>query len=305
MPGPKPRDIYAEVAAPLTENLKALARERTEDGKAAKWWLETTSGAIPRSLTKRPVMILPYGGTMSAYFKYIRDWLAEYRPDLLEVEGEDDEDLRERVSFLARHLWQVVGEGASGGVAVMKWLKECCRAVASSDQPIYWVTPAGFVVRHFYGQTRRRTIKQKIDGQRFEIYDREATKHADTAAQVRGVAPNFVHSLDAAALMILIDDCLLENISSLSPIHDNIGALAADMSRVHELIRGSFVKVHEEGLLREFRENCAVLLTTHLIVTKGMTPEEAHDEAEKVLPATIQMGALDLREVLKSEYFFS
>ena len=35
----------------------------------ATWWLAAFNGGAPRTITKRPVMILPYGGTREAYLR--------------------------------------------------------------------------------------------------------------------------------------------------------------------------------------------------------------------------------------------
>ncbi|NKW09115.1 hypothetical protein HGG76_02400 [Ochrobactrum tritici] len=75
IPSEKPRDIYQEVADQLTEVLIADI-----NNPIAEKWLELFEGAAPRSVTKRPVMILPYGGTTHAYFSYTMDWLKKADP---------------------------------------------------------------------------------------------------------------------------------------------------------------------------------------------------------------------------------
>jgi DNA-directed RNA polymerase len=108
----------------------------------------------------------------------------------------------------------------------------------------------------------------------------------DKRRAVQGSSPNFVHSMDAAAMTITITKALHEGIDSFAMIHDSYGTHAADTPVLARLIREAFVEMYTENdVLEQFRQ--AAL--------------EVVDEVPEV-PAK---GNLDLSRVLESDFFFA
>lgn len=318
VPGPEPRDIYKECAVPLAEHLRTLLTTSKADD--AEWWLELLDNDIPRSLTKRPVMILPYGGTREAYFKYTRQWLKENHPEVFPKEGDKDfrERMREvnlRVSFLVAPMLEIVHRKAAGAVKVMKWLQDCARFAAKGNQPLFWKTPSGFIVRHFYGQVKTRRVETKIDGQTYRFAERVVTEDLDVAEQLTGIPPNFVHSQDASALMETIQLSRKAGIVSISTIHDNVGAPAADMDAIFATVREAFVRTHASdavdidgkgySVLEAFRAACVMVYAGHIAKEERMALPDALVRADQTLPPMLPLGDLDIEDVLSSDYFFA
>src|SRR5690606_3046613 len=95
-----------------------------------------------------------------------------------------------------------------------------------------------------------------------------------------GVAPNFVHSLDASHMALVALAGSREGMS-LAMIHDDFGTHAADAERFYTLIRETFVAMYEQN-------------------------DPLGDFAARYdLPTPPKPGRLDLRQVLASPYFFS
>lgn len=192
LPSSGPRDIYQEVADALTQMLK----DRVPDELAVAW-LGVFDGRAPRSVTKRPVMILPYGGTRHAYFSYTMEWLQENDP-----EGEvipAGEPRTKAVSYLVPLLWKAVGARVDRAREVMQWLKDCAAVAAHQGKPLWWRTPAGFYVRQFYGVLEGTRVETRIDGQRLMLQDWVETRELDVEEQLQAIAPNFVHSNGASS----------------------------------------------------------------------------------------------------------
>ena len=113
------------------------------------------------------------------------------------------------------------------------------------------------------------------------------TEEISRLAQVNGIAPNFVHSMDAAALMLCIVDCSTKGLQHFTAIHDSYGSTAASMDTLVDSLRKAFYLMYEEhDVLEEFAET-----------VKPLMPEGQ-------LPPPLAKGSLDLAEVLKSPYFF-
>lgn len=110
----------------------------------------------------------------------------------------------------------------------------------------------------------------------------------DTAAQKRGIAPNFVHGMDASALVLAVNEAKQHGVDSFALIHDSFGTHAADSARLAESLREAFVRLYEDhDVLEAFREE-----------VQGCLPDT-------VLPPTPQRGTLDLGLVRHSKYFFA
>lgn len=311
VPSEVPQDIYKFVAEGVTEDLQGILeakRSKKEDRARAEYWLGVCGGEVPRTLTKRQVMVLPYGGTKEAFFKYLKEWLDE-TGDPVPEEGLDKKgwSLRySRLSFLNSILWRRVGMSVRGGVAVMEWLKACAKVAAEAGQPIYWIVPSSFVVRHFYGQRVVRRVKLKLEGEVHRVDFPETTATLSTERQLRGIAPNFIHSLDAAAMMLTVEKCKEAGIEDFTSVHDAFGTHAANMFPLNRFIREAFVEVHEHDLLGAYREACKRVLVDKLLAD-GVTPDplEAEELADRKLPPPPDMGNLDIRAVVESDYFFA
>lgn len=328
IPGERPRDIYkvvgvgSEAALPESDKIEAFAQvvveglqarlERAErQGKVhATFWLDLCGRDIPRTLTKRPVMVLPYGGKMDAFFKYVREWLDENSPPPEPTENKEHDDAQrsirnERVVFMAQHMMEACKEALGSAMKVMEWLQECAKVVAIANQPIYWTTPADFTVRHFYGLDRAVRHECLLDGHFVKLTRSEKTAKLSVKEQTQGIAPNFIHSLDAAALKLCLKKCREVGIEDFASVHDAYGTHAANMNPLAQFLREAFVEVHRHDVLGEFRAACQRVMVDALVVTEGMDPFEASQKADEMLPPPLERGTLDIEAVLSSPYFFA
>lgn len=282
LPSETPRDIYQEVANILTR----LLEERLPDTKAAMW-LQIFGGTANRDVTKRPVMILPYGGTASAYFTYTLKWLNERDPAGVHVPvySKERTDL---VAYLVPILWEAVSGSVQKAREVQEWLQACARRTTEGGKALWWKTPVGFFVRQFYATTDEYQIDTNLDGQRLQLRSHRETKELNKEDQIRAIAPNFVHSMDASALMACANMARENGIECITTIHDAYGTVAADMELLFYCARRAFVDTHQVPVLEQFRQACQQVAGDHV-----------------QMPADLLQGDLDLNAVLDSAYFFA
>lgn len=309
VPGDRPQDIYKFVAKSLQGKLEDIARGGGEHSELAAWWLAICNYDLPRTLTKRQVMVLPYGGTRDSFFGYTRDWIKEYHPKLTEeLDDTGKQELKDRIVFMANQMWGAVNEVVFGGMRVMKWLQDMAKQAAIADQPIYWKVPSGFIVRQFYGLEKDKLVDLMLDGTRCRITLSERTARLSVREQTQGISPNFIHSLDAACLCECVNKCLEVGITAFSSVHDAYGTHAANMELMADLLRESFVAVHEEDLLGNFRDAILGVVSDVMVMENGLDPQEAWEKASDMADnkaGRLEMGDLDIREVLDSPYFFA
>jgi len=269
LPSDKPEDIYGEVANVCTKRVTAMASEAP---LKAKKWLEV---GINRKTAKRPVMTLPYGSTQQSARQYIN----EYVHDNIVKFNCDEQGAWEYAKYLTPHLWASIGEVVVAASEGMKWLTSSARKVVRSGKVVSWVTPIGFPVMQTYMKHEVVRINTQISGRLLlEVHGGATSIHA--SRQSNGVAPNFVHSMDSTH-MVMTTNALPE--LDLAMIHDDYGTHAADTEVLFRTIREQFVTLYDNR--------------DHL-------QEWANQQENVKLDDKPEMGNLDVKQVLSSEFFF-
>lgn len=267
-PGPAPRDIYADVAARVTELLQEMPPSKHRDA-----WL---AHGINRKITKRTTMTLPYGCTRFACSTFVNeDYLQVVKPK--EVLPEDYGDA---ANFLSYVIWRALDDVVVKAREVMEWLKGWAKHAAANGQPVSWTAPNGLRVTSEYDRMRITRVKSVAFGTAIKLYKPEEGT-PDLAKIANAVAPNFVHSLDASHLDRVVIRAHSEGMQPVT-IHDDFGVHAEDTERFHAIIREEFVSMYSGSTLLS---------------------EMAASTGYEVPPPVV--GDLDLRNVLNSPYFFA
>jgi DNA-directed RNA polymerase, mitochondrial len=268
---------------------------------AAKW-IEL---GIDRKITKRAVMTLPYGSTVfscrefieealrtklatkaSSPFRFTKQVEAEGKPSYVETDGIFDASL-----FLQDHLWKAIGRVVQAAVVGMGWLRKCATLAAQEDLPIIWTLPDGFMVAQSYRETDMKRITSHLDGHLVQFRDYVASERIDKRRMANGIAPNWVHSLDAAALRAFVNLAHDQGIRSFGLVHDSYATVAADANMMSVCIRESFAQLYEDNdVMADFRSAIAAMLS---------------DSQLKKLPPAPAKGQLDIALVRESDFFFA
>ena len=289
-PTKKPSDIYATVAARLIKNLKELNPAKSKDAEMRDRWL---AYGINRTLTKRPVMVQPYGGTREACRRYIIDTVkqrSQSDPTHPFVRTE-----MAAGTWLSHHMWQAIRDVVVGPRQTMEWLQGITKVLSSADIAVRWTAPTGFPVQVSYNSCSLQRVQTKI-GKTF-IRAKLATEKPNTLdkrRQVQSVAPHLIHSLDAAALM---DTVMMMNVAypepglscPFQPIHDSYGTLPNRVPTLQKVLRQCYVRMYEtHDPLAEFYEAAVRVLGS----AEGLTPPPPK-------------GTLDIKLVEHSPFFFA
>lgn len=279
VPQEKPNDIYQRVADRVA---KQLTDEKVNDW-IARGWLDF---GINRKITKRPVMVLPYGGTFRSCLQYVREAVYERITTGGEANPFGDE-LREATSKLAKSVWWSISDVVVAARAAMDWLQKVAYVAARHNHALSWKVPSGFVAYQAYRNIRERKVKTRLHGSLIYLTQHEPTLKLDSRRQALGISPNFVHSRDGAMLMLTIELAKLNGISSFAMIHDSYGTVAPDMDMLSACLREAFVDMYvDHNVLEEFLREL---------------PAEIQAECPPVPP----MGTLDIEAVRQSDFFFA
>ena len=285
VPQDKPADIYQEVADVSTDKLIALAKGGTEQAPAAMNWLKLfyrlygeNPPRMKRKLPKKPVMTLPYGSTRQTCTESIYDW---YRDEDGEFFGKTG--FRHAI-FLTPVLWESIGEVVIAARAAMSWIQKCAGAVAKEGHAFEYRTPLGFPVYHKAYKFEIKEVRTRLfGGTRIKVQIH--TDEINAAKMRSGSSPNYVHSMDATHLMMVVNACLDAGIQDFAMIHDDFGCHACHVEDFDRIIREQFCLLYGPDRLADLRAQL-----------------EAGSGCD--LPPTPPMGDLNLDDVKRSKYFF-
>jgi DNA-directed RNA polymerase len=274
VPTHKPSDIYTKVAQAAQALIDAKAQEG--DPVAARW-----VGRVTRSLAKRNTMTVPYGVTKRG----MQGQLFEE----LKKEGLS-ENLREDAGFLAGINHEAIGQVVVAARLAMDWLREAAKVAASNSLPVRWTSPVGFLALQDYREELGEVADFKVLGRRFQLVLQKEGDKLNARKQALGIAPNFVHSLDAAHLMRTVLYCAQDGMKDFAMIHDSYGCHAGQASLLRDNLRQAFVDQYKGDVLATFRAELVEQLPEALVAE---------------LPPLPLMGSLELEGVLTSDYFFA
>ncbi len=172
----------------------------------------------------------------------------------------------------------------------MDWLKSSAKVAAKGDMPVSWTTPAGFPVLQEYRETIGTRVETHIGGRSVRITTNLEGTKLDSRRQALGISPNFIHSCDAAHLLLTVCTALENGIADFAMIHDSYGTHAADTDVLAASLRAAFNDQYTREVLTDFRNELAAQLPAEVAVE---------------LPELPPCGDLDLSLVEKSLYFFA
>ena len=276
-PNREPQDIYADVANRASELLEKestlMARQLLEVG-------------VCRKITKRSVMIVPYSGTRHACRAYIQEALADKCKGIDPWEG----NYFQAALYLSGFVWQAISEVIVSAFEAMNYIKDIAKLYVDNDLSFYWKTPTNIMVRQYYPNSKKKRVQSHLNGSIVRLSYREAEENSiDSRKMLSAASPNFVHSLDAAALTLTVDKCLDEGITDFAMVHDSYATHSPNMPRLNNELRAAFVAMYEEN---------DVLMDLYAAAVSAL-PKDV------VVPPPPQRGDLDLKDVLKSDYFFA
>lgn len=295
-----PGDLYAVIAAKAQD----LAN-RSDDPKAEPW----KGDRITRKIAKGPCMTYAYSATRHGMARQIEGTLNDL-DDEARRQGREPHlrgaDNNQAAFWLAGVIVNLVGQEVQLAKRGMDWLREVMNLVSKADLPIWWTTPMDLPVLQRYPKINSRSVEVFFQGRTMQLLvagaggDASIINHlegtdgawSDAYASRSGIAPNFIHSLDAAHLMKVANCCADRGIHNLAVIHDSFGTHAARTDELAEILRQTFVDLYEGNPLVAFRESVQEQL-------------KDYPDLVKQIPALPDQGDLDLGTIMQARYMFA
>jgi len=252
---------------------------------APVFWFRIQDAKEKRKIVKRNTMTLPYGGTPYGLGQQIIDDAKKHGIEqLLYMEHSWG-------AFLGREVFKNCQEALKRPMQLLDIFEKAGKLAEAEERFLKWTVPiTNFpVVQHYtegrvkkiwvqYGPpkgTRNSTgyFTNTLQLHICFVEDPQPSKRK----QAQGASPNAIHSLDAAHLMLTVDEAPFP----ITTVHDSFGCLLADMPELYKLIRETFVELHEVNPLYSLFEQIGGDISD------------------------VDLGNLDINLILDSEYCFS
>lgn len=273
--GDKPADVYSEIASRVIDIMKRDAEKDPATNPNARY-ARRLINQVDRKLVKQTVMTSVYGVTYVGARDQIKRRLKERN-----AIAEDDE-LFAASCYVAKTTLTALGEMFEAARGIMGWLGECAKAIASENKPVRWTTPLGLPVVQPYRQLGRHLIKTSLQ---VLTLQRETDK-VMVKRQRTAFPPNFVHSLDGSHMMMTAVACKNAGLN-FAGVHDSYWTHACDVDEMNKILREKFVELYEAPILENLLESF----------------QKSFPQSR--FPPLPERGDFDLKEVLKSPYFFN
>lgn len=244
---------------------------------------------ITRKVCKRSVMTLAYGSGRYGFAENVSEDIIkpfiQAHPDTAPFNQP-----KQSSTYMAGLIWDAVGTTVVKAVEGMKYLQDVAKLICKDRNVVTWITPNGLPIQQNYMEVEQKVFQMRISGLRHRFYSLEETGNIDSRGQAQGIAPNFIHSMDATHLQRVVVASCDEGNTNFAMIHDSFGTDMAHAGRLFGIIREQFVKLYKDtNHLQNFLDN-----------VKYMLDEE---DIERIsIPA---FGSLDIEEVIKSDFCFA
>ena len=233
-----------------------------------------------------------YSGAATKREQLISDLEKDLKAGRSRVSGEEAKEL---AKYLVRVLPECVvcvldNSPAESRDFLKSWLKKGGRRLgelAPKGRPVHWTTPVGFPVVQAEWIYPEKQIRSKIF-KTFTYRDTNAKPIGiDRKAQMSAMTPQFVHSFDAAHMMLTINALRKQKLQHFAVVHDSYAVHACDVDKLNKSLRETFVSIYQRNVLEDFWEE----------------QKRANDMLDLNRPPRFQ-GKLEIAKVRDSLYFF-
>lgn len=291
-PADRPQDLYTQVLTEVNNKIReditawrmagaqdALSTPESEwRAPIAPFYLQAAlnwEGNVERKTVKRGTMTTPYAVTPQG----IRDQLVN-DGFLKDLEG----STYYNANYMRDAIIHGVGKVVVKSKEVMHWLQSLVALAYTEDKAIFWTNPAGMRVDQSYVKPRQKSITTASGKYRYQVLEATERKLM-RSKQVASVAPNYIHSVDAAHMASVVFGMWEDGIDSMSMIHDSYACHACYVPQMRKHILENFVEIHKEPLL-------------------DILHQEVSAQLESEVPPPPAYGDFDITTVLDSPYAF-
>jgi DNA-directed RNA polymerase len=186
---------------------------------------------------------------------------------------------------LSKDLVDTYNTICSGPVAIKNYLQSVVKYVMKDEghSCVTWSTPSGFPVISEKWVTRQKDVSLFYKNKKIVLVYREQTEIPAIHEVMSGISPNYVHSMDASHMSLVINELHDMGITSFGAIHDSYSVHADDVEDLVRVTKSVFINMYDRDIFGHIRKDMAGI---------GYTEHPP------------KLGRLDISKVVDSDYFF-
>lgn len=153
-------------------------------------------------------MTTPYGVTPEGIKRQMKVAARSHNPSL------------DAVSYLRDKVIDALAEAMKGPTDVKTWLQKVAKVMAKAEEPIIWTAPTGFRVVQDYRKPEFKRLVTKAYSVRYYL-PVDGKRPVNKSKQELGIIANFVHSMDAAHLIKVVNALVSSGVKEIAVVHDS------------------------------------------------------------------------------------
>ncbi|KAM9909847.1 hypothetical protein OXX69_005044 [Metschnikowia pulcherrima] len=319
LPGDTMQDVYSTVLGLVEDRVSNDIESKPENERE---FARLAQSFLSRKLIKQTVMTTVYGVTPYGATQQVKKRIEEMTENVSENSLSGAEKLR-LAGYISGHVLESISDLFAGAELIQNWLVDCCsRCIQAYDprdfpepdkidffgkmhyRPMMWTSLSGFPVIQMY---RKRAIRElRTPLQKLILRDDSRLAPIDELKSKNGIAPNFIHSIDAIHLLMT---CLSANSEGLTfaAVHDSFWTHASEVGRLSEIIRKEFARLHSSDIIASLQQDMAHVNRNsfQLVWVNDEKNTEFVAELNMLREKTVGKGPISgqsrLNEVLRSE----
>lgn len=256
-----PEDFYTYALGKINEKIKTYEWSESNLSTAAL----CKQIKLTRKSIKRSVMTIPYNISLTGVGEQLEEFInkvwviKEYVYTIPEELMENNEKLiigSKEYGKLTSIVYEVLTKELPSLKDLTNYFKNMIKLLNNLDLPITWITPAGLKIRYSQIKFESITTKNRLISSK-PISISIPTQETNHIKMIRSFMPNFIHSLDAANVHILLNNIGLNYKIPVYTIHDCFATTPNNMELLEYKVKEAFIEIYfkNEGFLIKTHNN--------------------------------------------------
>ena len=280
---------------------------------------------LKRNLIKTTVMTIPYNISLTGIGEQLEEHFKKFWkinnyeyiiPAEFTINGISFSITSKEFGLFTKIIYEVLIKDIPSLKTLTKYFKNILNILNSLNLPINWETPAGLNINYQQIKFHSKVIKNNLIPGSKTITIAVPTDKIDKVKILRSFMPNFIHSLDASNVHLLINYLSKEDNISFYTIHDCFASTPNKIGILEKTVKRAFIDIYfkDEGYLLKTHKNfikeikdkfeIKIINDKNCVEIVNSTKEKEYLELPE-LPKEFQKNNLNdfIKGLLHSKYF--
>lgn len=270
-----PNDFYSFITKLIKDYIKKiLETSKIKDEKYMASLKRLSVLDMQRKLVKKTIMTIPYNASKYKIVEQLKESfsinqeLSKFKKELDKDEdnindiwyksNESDINLKnEDFSLFCNIIFHVLNQHFSNLEILVDYFKQVSNILSQLQLHIPWVLPSGININQGYLNTKDSRIKPFSYSKKTFVLKKVLTRDEvskcktiksvfNDSKQIRSFMPNLIHSLDACALTMLVNEFfkLSNNIKNIYSIHDCFAVNCNNVVNIINLLKVAYISIY-------------------------------------------------------------